>query len=102
VLGDQPGLETQVIEALLNAYARSGAFIVAPCYWGLRGHPVLLARDLWPAVMALPAGAAPRDLLRERREEIHCVPVETDSILHDIDTLDDYRAQSANSETQSD
>lgn len=90
LLGDQPGVEPAVINEVLAAYARTLSPIVAPVYQGQRGHPVLFDRVLWDEILTLPDGAAPRDVLRKHLQEIVQVAVETNSILQDIDTPQDY------------
>jgi molybdenum cofactor cytidylyltransferase len=90
LLGDQPGLQPAIMKEVLDAYARMLSPIVAPVYQGQRGHPVLFDRVLWDEILALPDGAAPRDVLRAHSQEIVQVAVETKTILQDIDTPQDY------------
>lgn len=90
VLGDQPWLEPRVVEALLEAYAAGPAGIVVPTFQHKRGHPVLIDRRYWPELLSLERGLAPRDLLQRHRDDTCLVPVDTDSILRDLDTAQDY------------
>lgn len=89
-LGDQPAIEPPAVQAVLAAYAQGCGQAVMPAYQGRRGHPVLFDRALWDGLLALPPGRAPRDLLREREAGVCEVPVDTPSVLLDIDTPDDY------------
>lgn len=89
-LGDQPAVQEGVVADVLNAYAEGCGTIVAPVYEGRRGHPVLIDRVFWDALLRLPVGAAPRDVLRAHEDEVCEVPVDTPSVLQDIDTPDDY------------
>lgn len=91
VLADQPWLEREVVEALLDAYAAGPAGIVAPAFQGRRGHPVLIDRRHWPELLALGPGLAPRELLSRQAADTRLVPVQTDLVLRDMDTLDEYR-----------
>jgi molybdenum cofactor cytidylyltransferase len=91
-LGDQPLLEVDVVRAVLNEYMISRAPLVAPSYQMRRGHPWILDRSLWPAVLALRPGETIRSLMQAYREEIHYVLVDTPSILQDLDTPEDYIA----------
>ncbi len=93
VLGDQPFVQQEVICDLLQAYAEGRGRIVAPIYNGQRGHPLIIDRAFWEAVLELPADAAPRDLLRRHESEIYSLPVNTDTVLRDIDTPEDYRRE---------
>lgn len=92
VLGDQPTMQHTVIDALLTAHAEGRGPIVAPVYEGRRGHPVLIDRALWGELIGLPAGGAPRDLLRAHNGEVVELTVPTETILQDIDTPADYEA----------
>jgi molybdenum cofactor cytidylyltransferase len=91
LLGDQPWLQREVVEAVLTGYASNTTGLVAPTYGGRRGHPVLIDRHYWPELLALPRGSAPRDLLTRQGEDLLSVPVETDGILRDMDTWEDYQ-----------
>ena len=91
VLGDQPWLQAEVVQSVLDAFACGPYGIVAPVFEGRRGHPVLIGRRYWPELMALPADKAPRDVLRRHPADTWLAPVTTESILHDLDTWEDYQ-----------
>ena len=90
VLGDQPQIQGHVIARVLSAYAEGRGTIIAPSYQMRRGHPILIDREHWAALLELPSGSSPRDLINARTDEIAYVNVNTDSILADIDTPEDY------------
>lgn len=90
VLGDQPQIQAGVIQAVLAEYHRSHAPLVVPSYRMRRGHPWCLARSLWPAVHQLGQPASLRDLLHAHAGQIDYVPVDTPTILQDLDTPQDY------------
>ena len=90
VLGDQPMLSGRVVGQVLAAYAEGRGTIVAPVYRGQRGHPVLFDRRYWPELLTLEHGA-PRDVIRRYPQALALVEVDTDSILIDIDTPEQYR-----------
>ncbi len=90
VLGDQPTIEQEVISEVLLTYAKGHGQIIVPAYKKRRGHPLIIDRSLWQAVMDLPQGAAPRDMLRANPQAIYELPVNTPSVLDDIDTPEDY------------
>jgi molybdenum cofactor cytidylyltransferase len=93
VLGDQPQLDNRIVAELMNAYAQGRGKIVAPSYKQRRGHPILIDRSLWPELLALPPGSAPRDVIEAHAHEMAYIAVETDSVLRDIDTPDDYHEE---------
>lgn len=93
VLGDQPRLQLRVVYQVLNAYAEGAGQIVAPSYQMQRGHPILIARRYWPELLALGEGGAPRDVINAHEAEVAYVTVNTDSVLRDVDTPEDYQQE---------
>jgi molybdenum cofactor cytidylyltransferase len=90
LLADQPMLGPEPIEAVLTAYREGERGLIAPVFNGRRGHPPLIGQDYFAELLALPASAAPRDLLRRHERDIHLVPVTSDAILRDLDVPADY------------
>jgi len=90
VLGDQPRLQPKVIYEILKAYSEGKGEIIAPRYQSQRGHPVLISRRYWPEFLSLRNSQAPRDVLNAHEDEIYYVEVDTDSVLHDVDTPSQY------------
>lgn len=91
MLADQPLVTAAIIDQLLIAYRQGHGDIIAPVYAGQRGNPVLISRRFFGDLLALPPGAAPRDLLRQFPEAIHLVKIEDESILIDLDDSETYR-----------
>lgn len=90
VLGDQPRLQSETIERVVQAYREGQGAIVAPSYEMRRGHPILIDRQFWPELLALPLDGAPRDVINQHADDIAYVLVENDSVLRDIDTPQQY------------
>jgi molybdenum cofactor cytidylyltransferase len=90
-LGDQPQIEAETVQALVEAYRQTGKALIVPSYRMRRGHPWLLGRPLWAAVAALPDGATLRDLLNAHAAEIHYLPLDAPTVLLDLDTPADYQ-----------
>jgi molybdenum cofactor cytidylyltransferase len=92
VLGDMPQLDNKLVSEVLSAYAEGKGSIIIPSYRQKRGHPVLIDRMYWPELLELTDGA-PRDVINAHTDAIHYVNVNTDSVLRDIDTPDDYQQE---------
>lgn len=90
VLGDQPQIEAGVVKSVLRLYIKSKPVLVVPSYQMHRGHPWLVARKLWPAVLALQPQETLRDFLAQQAAQITYLPVKSSSILQDLDTPADY------------
>jgi molybdenum cofactor cytidylyltransferase len=91
VLGDQPQIEVQVVRALLDAYRAERSSLVIPSYRMRRGHPWIVDRSLWSDLRSTPPGYTMRDFLNAHRDTIRYLPVESASILHDLDTPEEYQ-----------
>lgn len=90
-LGDQPQMDPGVVRELIRAACGSSHGFVVPTFQGRRGHPLLMRARLKEAVLSLPHDQGLNTLLRARPREVLEVPVETASILRDMDTPEDYR-----------
>ncbi|MEL6306573.1 MAG: selenium cofactor biosynthesis protein YqeC [Chloroflexota bacterium] len=93
VLGDQPRIQPRVIYELLRAYAEGKGDLIAPSYNMRRGHPILIGRKYWAEFLALPNYQSPRDVINAHADDITYITVNTDSVLRDVDTPEDYAAE---------
>lgn len=53
VLGDEPLVGREPLERVVARYREGGAAVVAPTFRGVRGHPVLFDRSVFPELEAL-------------------------------------------------
>ena len=90
---DHPLADARTVAALIGEYEATAAPIVRPVYRDRPGHPILLARALWPefADPALEQGA--RDVIHRHAGEIHDVPIDDRGVTVDIDTPAEYRRE---------
>jgi molybdenum cofactor cytidylyltransferase len=88
VPGDHPRLRREVIQRVIDAH-QPGTLVI-PSYQLKRGHPILVDRAWWDELLALPETATLRDFIRAHEDSIRYVVVETDSILADVDTPEEY------------
>ena len=89
-LGDQPGIETDVIKTLTEAYRNSGKGIVMPVYRNKRGHPLIIDSKYRGDIAQMDQSGTLRNLVHKNAEDVLEVEVKTQSILKDIDTQEDY------------
>lgn len=90
VLGDQPRIQPKVIHEVLTAYAEGYGDLIAPSYQMRRGHPILIGRKYWSELLDLRNFESPREVINAHADEIHYITVDTDSVLQDVDTPQDY------------
>jgi molybdenum cofactor cytidylyltransferase len=90
--GDQPLLEPEVIDRLIDIYEKTRAPIVVPLAGSERSSPVLMDRSLFPELERIRGDAGGRQIFRHHEGDITEVPISDPSVLRDVDTRDDYEA----------
>jgi len=90
LLADQPLVTPDIINCLIKAFQDSAAPLVIPFYRGNRGNPVLVARSLFPRLLSLSGDTGARALFDEYKASIFKVAFDTDAVLVDVDTVQDY------------
>ena len=83
---DQPGLTTEVIDALVDLYRRTGGPIVVPTHAGRRGAPVLFDRSLFAELGRIEGDVGGRQLFPAHANEIVEAPLASSDPLEDLDT----------------
>lgn len=90
ILADQPMVESPIYDQLLGAFWQGKGELIAPTFNGQRGNPVLIGRRYFAELLRLPAGSAPRALLQAHPDALYLLPVDTDSVICDLDTPEEY------------
>jgi len=93
VLGDQPSISTPVINELIDAYKKTRKGIVLPVHKSERGHPVLIDMKYRSEVENLSPDIGLRGTVYDHPEDILEVEVKSQSILRDIDYIEDYKKE---------
>jgi molybdenum cofactor cytidylyltransferase len=95
VLADQPGVGPGIFNRMVDEFRRirPRKNILLPTFLGRRGHPALFSVKYRQEAFRLKGDVGFRQVLLEHPEDILTVEIDTDSILQDIDTPDDYRKQ---------
>ncbi len=92
-LVDQPRIDAELVRRLIREHTQSEAAVTLPAYAGQTGHPIVLSRTVIDAALRADANATLRDVLAAFADRTRRVEVASDSVLKDIDTMDDYRRQ---------
>jgi molybdenum cofactor cytidylyltransferase len=94
LLGDQPQLTGQLIDRIADAFLVADAPVARPVYAssGMRcpGHPVFLARRIWPEVEQLRGDRGARVLIAAHPDWITEVTIDGQPPV-EIDTIEDYQ-----------
>jgi molybdenum cofactor cytidylyltransferase len=89
VLGDQPRIRHDIVQRVIAACEPE--MLIVPSYQHQRGHPILIDRSLWNDILTLPPTSTLRDFIRLHEDRIRYVEVDSDSVLRDVDTPEDYQ-----------
>jgi molybdenum cofactor cytidylyltransferase len=100
-LADQPSLDPVLTTRLIELAGQGASGIVVPSFQGRRGHPLLLHRRYRDEIAALSSEVGLRELLQRHQDDIHHVVVESDAVLRDMDTPEEYRRELARREGES-
>jgi molybdenum cofactor cytidylyltransferase len=90
LLGDQPEVTPEVIEALVQRHRQTLAPIVVPSYRGQRGNPVLFDRAAFAELGQLRGDVGGRVLIERFQQSVERVAFDAPPPF-DIDTPEDYR-----------
>ena len=93
VLGDQPQIESEVVEAVLKLYFQEEPELVVPSYARRRGHPWLVGRGLWPELLRMRSDQSMRDFMHAHATAITYLEVDRPSVLKDLDTPQDWERE---------
>ena len=91
LLGDQPGVDHDVIDFVVEAWRRERGRIQLASYRGREGHPLIFASTLFDRLAALTSDKAAWKIVDAHRDWVRAVPVDR---LHprDINTAQEYDA----------
>jgi CTP:molybdopterin cytidylyltransferase MocA len=88
LLADQPGVTAAEVRAVIRTFEQSGGPAVRASYRGTPGHPILLARSLFPEVLAGGGDEGAREVLRRLGGVVREIAVDRDPP-RDVDTRED-------------
>ncbi len=91
MLGDQPMIQTSVINRIIETYQKEGAKIILPVWKEKRGHPVLFDLQFREEMFGLKGNPGLRELLQRYPNDVKELEVDTSEIVEDLDTQEDYQ-----------
>jgi molybdenum cofactor cytidylyltransferase len=91
-LGDQPLVNSQIINRLIEEFYNHDKGIVVPTYQGRRGHPIIFAIKYKEQLLELSGDMGGRQIIENHPDDVLEVAVDSESIVADFDTTDDYQA----------
>ncbi len=91
ILGDQPLMTPDVINAMIETRQDTGKLIVAALYNGQRGNPTFFDARLFPELLAITGDEGARTVLARHRQEMATIDVDDDTLNYDVDTWESYQ-----------
>jgi molybdenum cofactor cytidylyltransferase len=94
-LADQPLIQPDEISRLIQAFAqakRAGKSIVVPFFENRRGNPVILDASYRAMVLDIVGDVGCRRIIRRYPEQVFAVQMQTDHVVRDVDTLEDFES----------
>jgi molybdenum cofactor cytidylyltransferase len=90
LLGDQPGVDPEIIDRVADAWRQGNNQIVLASYQGQKGHPMLFAKPLFDELVGLHGDKAAWKLVDQNPDMVCEVPFDR-PFPEDIDTWEDYQ-----------
>ena len=92
-LGDQPLVASQTINQLIDAFNSHNKGIAVPTYQGRRGHPIIFDIKYKAELFKLKGDIGGREIIRNHSKDVLKVAVDSESVVSDIDTQEDYQSK---------
>lgn len=90
MLGDQPQVTKQMIGLLNNNFNPVISELIVPVFDQHKGHPWILGRKYWQEIHSLSPQDTLRDFLKNHEDTLQKIFFDSDEILEDFDTKDEY------------
>lgn len=90
IVGDQPLIQPELINNLIDLFRKSGARIGAPVFAGEARNPVLFHRTLFPELLQLTGDRGGRGLIETHKDEAAFLEWREESPFLDLDVWEDY------------
>jgi molybdenum cofactor cytidylyltransferase len=89
-LGDQPFVDSQTINSLVEAFTDNKRGIIIPIYQGRRGNPAIFAIKYKNELLNLKGDVGGREIIKRHPDDVLEVAVNCEGVLLDIDTAENY------------
>jgi len=90
-VGDQPFLNSDIINRLIEVFQAGHYPIIVPEYRGQRGNPVIFSSSLKNELLGLEGDSGGRSIIKKRYNDIKTVPIDNDILGKDMDTWEEYQ-----------
>jgi len=99
LLGDQPLVDSGLINLMLKQYYRSDKNICVPTYKGKRGNPTIFSSEYFNLLENVKGDSGGKDIIISNPDDILKIETDSPACVNDIDTIDDLMASQKVSST---
>lgn len=92
-LADQPFVDSQTINRLMEAFGAHDKGIALPVYQSRRGHPVIFAIRYKGELLKLKGDIGGREIIDRHPDDVLEVAVDCEGVCIDIDTMENYNLE---------
>ena len=92
LLGDQPMVDSILIDLMLKQFYKSDKNICIPVYKGKRGNPTIFSREHFNLLQKVKGDLGGRDIILANPNDILKIETDSPACVYDIDTIDDLMA----------
>ena len=90
LLGDQPMLDSETINMLLEQFWISEKDICVPVFQGQRGNPVIFSQKFFDHLLKITGDIGAREIIKNHPENVFEVEIKNPVCFMDIDTQSDF------------
>ena len=89
LMGDQPFLNSDLIDTLINEYKKTSRGIIVPFYNSKKGMPSIFSSNYRQELLEVEGDKGGRDIMQRNQEDIKKVYFHNEKLGIDVDTFDD-------------
>ena len=89
LLGDQPLVDSALINLILKQYYRSDKNICVPAYKGKRGNPTIFSSEYFSLLENVTGDSGGKDIIMAHPKDILMIETDSPACVYDIDTIGD-------------
>ena len=89
ILGDQPMVDSMLIDLMLKRFYKSDKNICIPVYKGKRGNPTIFSREYFNLLQRVKGDFGGRDIIMANPDDILKINTDSPACVFNINTMDD-------------
>ena len=99
LLGDQPLVDSGLINLILKQFYKSGKNVCIPAYKGKRGNPTIFSSEYFNLLENVKGDSGGKDIIISNPDDVLTIETDSPACVYDIDTMDDLMASQKGSST---